>query len=386
MKLKILVIVVLGAVGLGAAFVALGGLPAAAASSQYLTSPVTTGDVTNDVAATGTIASAASYGLAFGTAPHLAGDSSGSGSTTWTVTELKVKVGDTVKAGDVVATADTTDLRRQLASAVDAVRVASIQYTIAKETLADASGTDAIRQAKINLYNARTQLSSARDTRQGLVDQIAAATLKAPIDGVVTTVSIVTGLEAPSGDAIVIESTDLQVTADVVEGDLTSMQLGQAATVTIGAVDADVTGTVSAIAPTASSDSSSGVVSFPVTITLTDAPATVRSGMTADITITIESATNVLNVPATALRGTAGAYTVLVMGADGQPVSQPVEVGLVTSSLAEITSGLTAGQEVVTGVNTAQNGTSTSTGGFGGGGVAIPGGGFRDGPRVNTVP
>jgi membrane fusion protein, macrolide-specific efflux system len=386
MKLKILVIVILGAVGVGAAVVALGGLPTgAAAASQYLTSPVTTGDVTDDSAATGTIASATSYGLAFGTAPHLVGSSSGDGSTTWTVTDLKVKSGDTVKAGDVLATADTTDLRRQLAAAIDAWRVASIQYTIAKETLADASGTDAIRQAKINVYNARTQLSSAKDARQGLSDQIAAATLKAPIDGVVTTVSIVTGLEAPSGDAIVIDSTDLQVTADVVEGDLTSMQLGQAATVTIGAVGTDVTGTVVAIAPIANDSSTTGVVSYPVTIALTDAPATARSGMTADITITIESATNVLNVPATALRGTAGAYTVLVMGTDGQPISQPVEVGLVTSSLAEITSGLTEGQEVVTGVNTAQNGTTTNNGGFGGGGVAIPGGGgFRDGPRVIT--
>ena len=39
--------------------------------------------------------------------------------------------------------------------------------------------------------------------------------------------------------------------------------------------------------------------------------------MTADVTITIDSATNVLTVPAAALRGTAGDYTVLVMGADG---------------------------------------------------------------------
>ncbi len=38
MRLKILAIVVLGAVGIGAAFVALGGIPAsAAAATQYLT-------------------------------------------------------------------------------------------------------------------------------------------------------------------------------------------------------------------------------------------------------------------------------------------------------------------------------------------------------------
>ena len=73
MKLKILAIVALGAIGVGAAFVAVGGLPASAATpTKYLTSAATTGDVTKDVAATGTVATTASYGLAFGTPAHLA--------------------------------------------------------------------------------------------------------------------------------------------------------------------------------------------------------------------------------------------------------------------------------------------------------------------------
>ena len=383
MKFKVLIIVVLAAVGIGAAFIALGGLPAnTSTTARYLTSAATTGDVTDDVAATGTVASASSYGLAFGTKAHLAGASAAAGSTTWAVTDLKVKVGDTVKTDDVLATADTTELKRQLAVATDDWKAARVQQVIAQEALDAASGTAAIRQAKINLYNTNSQVSGAQHTRSDLVSQIAAATLTAPIDGVVTSVAIVTGLEAPSGDAIVIDSADLQVSAEVVESDLASMKLGQTAAVNIGAVDAGVTGTVSAIAPTASAASNSGVVSYPVTVTLTDAPATVRSGMTADVTITIDSATGVLAVPATALRGSAGAYTVLVLGADGQAVSQAVEVGLVTSSLAEITSGLTAGQEVVTGIANPQSGTSTtSSGGFGGGGF---GGGLgipRDGPR-----
>jgi macrolide-specific efflux system membrane fusion protein len=105
--------------------------------------------------------------------------------------------------------------------------------------------------------------------------------------------------------------------------------------------------------------------------------------MTADVTITIDTATNVLTVPAASLRGTTGAYTVLVLGADGTPTAQPVDVGLVTNTTAEVKSGLAAGQEVVTGVNTAQTGTAaTTTGGFGGGfgGGPIPlGGGVRRG-------
>jgi hypothetical protein len=148
--------------------------------------------------------------------------------------------------------------------------------------------------------------------------------------------------------------------------------------VTVSAVSAQLTGKVTAIAPTAAAATTNGsVVSYPVTISVTGAPKTVRAGMTASITITIDSATNVLTVPSAALRGTAGNYSVLIMNATGDPTAQAVQVGLVTNTTAEIKSGLTEGQRVVTGVNTAQTGTQTTvTGGFGGGGIAIPGGNF----------
>ena len=94
--------------------------------------------------------------------------------------------------------------------------------------------------------------------------------------------------------------------------------------------------------------------------------------MTADVTITIASATNVLTVPAAALRGTDGDYRVLTMGADGTPVSTAVQVGLVTNTAAEIKSGLDEGTAVVIGTAAQRTGTTTPTGGFGG---AFPVGG-----------
>jgi macrolide-specific efflux system membrane fusion protein len=91
--------------------------------------------------------------------------------------------------------------------------------------------------------------------------------------------------------------------------------------------------------------------------------------MTADVTITIDSATGVMTIPAAALRGDTGNYTVLVMGADGTPTAQPVQVGLITNTTAEVKSGLTIGQDVITGVSNPQTTTTTAGGGgFGGGG------------------
>ena len=385
MKLKILAIVALGVVGVGAAFVALGGLPASASSTtQYLTGAVTTGNVTNDVAATGTMATTASYGLSFGSPAHVAGATTSTGSTTSTVKTVKVAVGDAVTKGQVLATADTTDLERQLADATATLGSAKIQLSNANDALDAATTTAATRQARMSVYSAETQVSNARKARLDLMHQIAFATLTAPIDGVVTTVNVVAGLDAPSGDAIVIDSTALQVTADVAESDVASMSIGQLATVTVSAVSAELTGKVTAIAPTATSGSTNGsVVSYPVTISVTGAPKTVRPGMTASITITIDSASNVLTVPSAALRGTAGNYSVLVMNPTGEPTAQAVQVGLVTNTTAEIKSGLTEGQQVVTGVNTAQTGTPTTGNGLGGGfGGGFGGGG---GTRVRGI-
>ena len=75
----------------------------------------------------------------------------------------------------------------------------------------------------------------------------------------------------------------------------------------MSAADAVIDGTVSAISPVAATSSgNSSVVSYPVTVTLTGAPATLRSGMTADVTITIASANGVLTVPAAALAARRG--------------------------------------------------------------------------------
>ena len=204
---------------------------------------------------------------------------------------------------------------------------------------------------------------------------MALATLTAPIDGTVTAVAIVPGLES-TGTAITLAASTYEVTADVVESDISAMTIGQEATVTVDAIDAVIGGTVSAIAPAASGASGGDVVSFPVTVALTGAPSALRAGMTADISIVTASATDVLTIPSTALRGTEGSYRVQVMGADGTPTATPVEVGLVTDTTAEITSGLAAGDVVVTGTTADRTGTTTTVtgerGGFGGG-VAVPG-------------
>jgi RND family efflux transporter MFP subunit len=388
MRLKLVAIVVLLVIG-GAAVASSIGLlaPAATEATSLLTATASVTDVTDEVAATGTVSAATRYALAFGVEPvatdgaAAADDSSSSSgslgaSIDWPVTEVKVAVGDHVTAGQVLATADTADLESQIADARRAESSAELQYRQARTDRADASGTAAKRQAQIALYNAQSAWAKAKSDLAALVALRDLASLVAPADGIVTSVAISTGADAPDGAAITMLSGDLRVATSVVESDIAAIEVAQEATITIDAIDASLRGHVVSINPVASDAGSSGVVSFSVVISLDSPPAGLRLGMSADITIVAASATNVLAIPSRALSGSAGAYTVRVVAADGTASVRNVEVGLVTDSLAEIKSGLQAGELVVTGTSSSQNAGLTVNGGPG----AFPGGGvIREG-------
>ena len=391
MRRKILALVVLAAVGVGAVAISVGAIGAQpAAANDYLTTPAAIGNVTDEVAATGSLAAASTYGVAFGTDPFLATDDSQAPTSdqTWPVTDVMVKPGDHVTKGQALATADTAEIRREISRSTADVNTANLQWKIAREQLADARDAedqDRIRQALLQVYSTQKQASQANEQRSILRAALLAATIRSPIDGIVTEVNVTKGLDAPAGAAVVIASDDMTVTTNVVESDLTNVQVGQTASITLDAIDATTDGTVTAISPV-STDDSSGVVSYPVTVTLKDPPDKARDGMSADVSITIASANDVVTVPASALQGNEGDYSVMTLGADGTPQRVPVQVGLVTNANAEITSGLDAGTAVVIGttselVGTQNNGGPGGFGGFGGGGVVrrLDGGGARNG-------
>jgi membrane fusion protein, macrolide-specific efflux system len=390
MKLKLLALVLLIAIGAGAVVVAMGGIASASGDqTRYLTATVTRGTVSQDVTSTGTVGVTSAYGLVFGSTPQLVTSSSssasGSSSTTWQVDSVAVKVGDAVKRGQVLAKAATAALQAQYDQATATWRSARIQLAIADDQRVAATTTSAIRQANMAIYNAERSVSQAAQSRTDLAAQIKAATLTAPIDGVVSTVNIVAGLNAPSGNAIVVSSRTYDVTASVVESDLASVKIGQKVATTVPAVNASLTGTVAsiALAPSTTSGSSS-VVSYPVTVSIDGTNDKLRAGMSANVAITVAQATNVLVVPTSAITGSNGNYVARVLTANNTVTATPIDVGLVTTSGAEVTGGLSEGQTVVTGTVSSQTTTGTGTtngnrGGVGGLGGGFGGGGFGGG-------
>ncbi len=362
-----------------------------AAQTQYLTATVTRGTVAQTVAVTGSVQPQISVDLAFSgstATSGAAGTSGGSGaggqgngsstggSTTQTVSSgatvvrtVTATVGEQVAAGAVLATLDDTAAQAQLSSAEAQLSSAEARRA------AEPAGVSATTVASDNAAVARAQQQV--DTAE---QAVAATVLKAPVAGVVTAVGLRAGLP-PTSPAITLRSTGLVVVASVPEDALSSLQAGQKATVTLPALSRSVAGTLGAL-PTAASSSSGTAVTFPVTVDLTSVPAGLLPGMSAQVTIVISQRTDVLEVPTTAIQGSANSPTVQVLQS-GRAVSKPVEIGLTTNASTEIVAGLSAGDTVVTGVVTPTTQTTTTTpGGFGGGGLrggGLGGGSFRTG-------
>jgi multidrug efflux pump subunit AcrA (membrane-fusion protein) len=264
-----------------------------------------------------------------------------------------------------------TQAANQVRSAQNQVKSAQLAYRSKIQGATDAQ----IASDEAAVATAEQAVASAQAT-------VDAASLASPVDGVVVSVNISKGVDAPSGAAIVVQSDAFEVSASIAESDLPSLQIGQDADVTITATAQTATGKVTEISPIGSSGTGGGVVSYPIVVSLPTPPAGTASGMSAQVSVTTASASDVVAVPSIALVGSAGSYSVRVLDGSGNPQLVAVQVGLVTSSMAEIQGGISEGTDVVVGTSSTRQGSTTTTGGFGGGGLGgggLGGGNFKAG-------
>ena len=305
-------------------------------------------------------------------------------------------------AQDAVATAQDalqaalTDLADTLTKAIQALGQASDEPTQQAQPTQDAPATKAPQaqtpatpQTKAQTPTVTvTAATLARD--QASIDQaqaelvaaqqsLRAATVRAPHAGRVATVSATAGDRVSAGDAAitVIAPGTTTVEVDVTDTQVRELKTGQAVDVTPAGAASALAGTVTAIG--AVPDTSSGSTTYPVTVTLARRNLNVPSGATATLAVVVGTASDVVTVPASAVRS--GSVTVL----DGDTTSTTrVTTGVVGTSRIEVTEGLDAGDRVVladltadlpsTGTDSAGNGAFG--GGFGGGGgPQFPGGG-----------
>ncbi len=213
--------------------------------------------------------------------------------------------------------------------------------------------------------------------------QAASATITAPAAGIVGDITLVPGMTLASqtnsqSSAAVSQKIATITTGNTIAGqfsvaeiDVGTIKEGEKATITLDAFpNMTFTGTVSGVDRTGVV--SSGVTNYPLTITLDPTSADILPNMSATANIITATKNNVLMVPSSAIQ-TSGNQSYVRILRNGHPVSMPVQTGISSDTQTEIVSGLSDGNQIITGTI---SGSSTTTGGgsspfsrgFGGGG------------------
>jgi macrolide-specific efflux system membrane fusion protein len=246
---------------------------------------------------------------------------------------------------------------QQVTSAQTAMQSAQVSYN--EKTAPPTASQVASSQA---------QVSQAQANYNTAVTAYDNTIIKAPIDGTVAAVNVSVGDQANEATSSGSSSTDLvtiitpQQVAEISlnEVDAAKLQVGQKATLTFNAISGlTLTGTVVEIDTVGTV--TQGVATYGAKIALDVDNDQVKPGMTTNVNIITSVDQNVIAVPTTAVKSDSNGSYVQVLGSDGKPQDVSVVTGDTTNTETVITSGLSAGDKVVTQtINTAAKTTATT--------------------------
>ena len=290
------------------------------------------------------------------------------------VSKLYVDYNSVVKKGQVIAELDKTNLISELNRAK--ADLTSAQSTLNYETsnfnryqtLFDKGLVSAndYESARLSYDKARQSVASSRESVQKAQTNLGYATITSPIDGVVLSKSVEEGqtvaasFNTPELFTIAQDLTDMRVIADIDEADIGGVKEGQRVTFTVDAFPEDrFEGQVTQVRQQATT--SSNVVTYEVVISAPNKDLKLKPGLTANVTIYTLEKNDVLAAPAKALRFMPN-EALLSKGQQIEDVeaktkvwtlegntfkAHAVEVGTTNGMLTEITSGISAGTEVL---------------------------------------
>ena len=238
-----------------------------------------------------------------------------------------------------------------LRKASDAVLQAITAYETAKTNYE--TTVISVNQALESYENAVTKVNglSSTETSQmeldNLYQQLEDYTIKANMDGVISTLNIKEGSMVASG-TVVAEISDfskMKIEIKIDEYDILGVDEGKEVSIYIDALEQYYTGTISKISKTATT---AGGVSYFTAEVEFDADDNVRSGMTVEVKLISKEAYGVVSISMDALRYEKDntAY-VLVRNAEGEEEKKPVTVGITDGNYVEIVEGLSEGDVIL---------------------------------------
>jgi HlyD family secretion protein len=226
------------------------------------------------------------------------------------------------------------------------------------------TSTNNLEIAEVDLMSSKEQLEQARALLDQQEDRLSKTRVYAPIDGTVTTLDIKVGETAiasstniPGSSLMTIANpASIHTEVHVDEADIANVEIGQKARVyAIAYPDLPVEGVVESIAVSAKVAEGQQGQSFAIKIRLLEPEKiTLRPGMTCRAEIFTATKGDVIAAPIQAILVEEDLTTDAIsrdvfVNRNGRATKVAVEVGLSDDTYQEIVSGLSSGDEVVTG-------------------------------------
>jgi RND family efflux transporter MFP subunit len=274
------------------------------------------------------------------------------------VTERRVRLGDRITKGEVLAQLDPTDQERAVASAKAVLSAAEHRLQYAKQQL-DRDQAQFSRQ--LIAANQLEQTEDAHAAALAARDQAAAEltvaedtlryhTLTADHDGLITSELVDTGQVVSAGQAVyqLAWSGDVDVVIDAAANDANRIVIGQEARVLLPSLNAPALGArVREIAPAADPQSRT----FRIKLTLADPAPSVRLGTIGEATLLPPPrsvAAREIDIPSTALFHDGAQPAVWVLeGARPRLALRPVSVQSYRDRSVIVSAGLRDGERIV---------------------------------------
>lgn len=219
----------------------------------------------------------------------------------------------------------------------------SIEVSLNQAELAQATSSRTL--TPINTVELEIQIQNAKNTVKQAEDAVQSTKITAPISGVVSQLDVTVGQTAiPSQPLVTISNlTQIDAVFSVNNFQVTKISPGLPASLSITGLEDHQTGAISTISPVSNPQSNT----FTVVIPLENEALRLKGGMRTTAVIDLNSLTETLVVPASAILYSDGQPYVFVV--TGNTVRrQELELGTREGELIEVISGLEENEQVVT--------------------------------------
>lgn len=254
--------------------------------------------------------------------------------------KLMVEEGDHVKAGQVLAQIDPERLQLEVQRTGAALRKLEAEYKRSNELFErKLVAADAHERLRFDVESQRAAHELAKL-------ELSYTKVEAPISGVIAKRMVKIGnLIQQNQDMFRIVDTErLEAVLNVPERELQTLRADLPVALTVDALPGQrFAGQIDRLSPVI--DPSTGT--FRVTAEFKDATGRLKPGMFGRINVVYERKAGVLSVPRVALLEEAAEPAVFTV-AEGKVVRTPVSLGYINGEFAEVTGGLSEGDQVVT--------------------------------------